>query len=128
MATEMDGFFYTGLTAENDLSAKQYFIVEAGASAGQVDVTDAATDTPIGVLMNDPTAGQAALVKHDGIGKVESDGSGTAISMWDALANDASGRAVVTTTDNDWIIGYALEASSASGTIIKVLLRCPQRY
>jgi len=106
--------------AENDLSAKQYYLVEISA-ANQVDVCDGSTDIAIGVLLNEPTAGHAAQVGILGRFPVVSDGT-TAIAAGDNVGTDGSGKAVKKTTNNDWVIGRAMAASSADGTIIDVLL------
>ena len=105
--------------AENDLSAKQYYLVEVSA-ANQVDVCDGATDIAIGVLLNEPTANHAAQVGLLGRFPVVSDGT-TPIAAGDNVGTDASGKAVKKTTNNDWVIGRAMAASSADGTIIDVL-------
>ncbi|MBW2674616.1 MAG: DUF2190 family protein [Deltaproteobacteria bacterium] len=123
MATE-HCVFDMSFKAENDLSAKQYYFVELSA-ADQVDVCDGATDKTIGVLQNKPTAGHAAQVRVLGISKVVSNGSGTAIAVGDYVGTDASGKAVKKATDKDFIAGIALDASSADGTVIRVLLTGP---
>lgn len=107
--------------AENDLSTKQFYIVELSGFE-QVDVCDGAGDKPLGVLRNKPKAGAGADVRILGISEVVSDGSGTAISVGDDVGTNGSGKAVKKTTNNDLALGIALSASSADGTIINVLL------
>ena len=109
-------------TAENDLSAKQYYIVELSAE-NQVDVCDGATDLPYGVLQNDPDVGQAATVAIGGKTKVVSDGSGVNITVGSWLGTDGSGKAVVKSTDGDLVLGIAEQASTADGTIIEMTIR-----
>jgi len=123
MATEM-AVFDTSAKAGNDLSAKQYHFVKLNA-ADQVDVCNNVGDKPIGVLQNKPTAGHAAQVRVLGVSKVVSDGSSTSIGVWDYVGTDASGKAVKKSADKDFIVGFALDASSADGTVIRVLLTGP---
>ena len=123
MATEMD-VFSRSYKAAADLSAKQFYIVEL-TGTDQVNVANATTDTPIGVLQNDPKSGEAATVRHIGVSKVVSDGSGTAIVIGDNLGTGATGLAVKKTANNDKVIGIALDASTAAGAIIRVLMFGP---
>lgn len=109
------------MKANSDLSAKQFFLVKQTA-ADTVDLTAAATDRTFGVLVNAPKSGQAASVQTDGIAKVVSDGSGTAIAAGDPLASDGSGRVVKNATTDRLGVGVAMDASTAAGTVIRVKL------
>lgn len=122
MTTKSASVHDESFKAENDLSSKQYYIVELSA-ADQVDVCDNSGDTPLGVLQNKPEASEAALVRLSGITQVVSDGSGTAISVGDYVGTDGNGKAIKKSTDKDKILGIALDASSADGTVIRVLIR-----
>lgn len=121
--------------ASADLSAKQFYIIEApvaAASAGNLPtatVCNAAGDTPWGILQDKPESGQVGTVWCDGVSKVVSDGSGIGASIdpGDFVGTDGSGKAVLKDTDADYIIGKALEASDADGTVIKVQLLMGQR-
>ena len=115
--------------AENDLSTKLYHYVELSATEGQVDVCDASTDVPIGVLQNKPKANEAAevITLAGAIVKVVSDGSVVAIAVGDTVGTDATGKAVKKAVAGDWYNGIALEASNADGKIIRVLLTGPQQ-
>jgi len=108
-------------SAENSLATKQYYCLEYSA-ADQVDVCDGATDQVIGVLQNDPAAGEEATVRSFGITKVVSDGNAAAIVVGDLLGTNATGKAVKKTTDTDKLCGLALDASTADGTVIRMLL------
>lgn len=123
MASYVPGDVLSNLTAENDLSAKQYYILEKGAAAGQADVCDGAGDKPIGVLQNKPTAGQAVAYMINGSSKVV---TGAAVSVGDAVGTDGSGKAIAKTANNDWIIGRAKTASGGDGEIIEVELHIGQ--
>jgi hypothetical protein len=120
MATDQE-LFNLNAKANSDLSAKQFFLVKQTA-ADTVDLVAAATDRTLGVLINAPKSGQAAEVQTDGIAKVVSDGSGTAIAAGDPLAADSSGRVVKNATTDRLGIGVALDASTAAGAVIRVKL------
>jgi len=112
-----------GMRAAADLSGKQFYIVEI-TGADTVNVCDAATDVPFGVLQNDPKSGETAVIAYaDGeITKVVSDGSVTAIAIGDQLGTNASGKAVKKATSGELVLGRALEASSADGIIITMVI------
>jgi hypothetical protein len=70
MATE-NKVLDIALPADEDLSADQYRIVVLDATSGQVRRPNAATDIPLGVLQNAPSAaGQAAVVRPIGCGGI----------------------------------------------------------
>lgn len=104
-----------------DLRTKQRYFVEL-ANTGKVDVCNAAADVAIGVLQNKPNSNQAANIRILGIAEVISDGSGTAIAIGDQVGPNSSGKAVKKATADYSVAGIALDASSADGTIIRVLL------
>lgn len=124
MASCIPGNVLSNLTAENDLSALQYHILEAGGTVGQADVCDGATDKPIGVLQNKPTAGQAVSYMVDGTTKLV---AGGAITAGDEVGTKNDGRGVTKTADADWVIGRARTSSTTNGDIIEVELRIQQR-
>jgi hypothetical protein len=106
-------------TANADLSAKQFFIV-ADVAGLKCDVAGNNDAKCSGVLQNAPKSGRAARVRHLGISRVVSDGSGTAIVAGDKVGPNASGKAIKKVTNNDVYIGTALEGSAADGTVILV--------
>jgi len=117
--------------AENDLSAKQYYLVELGTSAGQVDVPDANTDIPIGVLRNDPKAQENASVRLLNSQGTEFMVASAAIAkgalVVPALIATAANKGKIRTltgiaTETVYIVGMALEAATADGDIIEVAL------
>lgn len=118
MAAQQKDFMLSGFTAENDLSTKQFYLVEAGGSARTVDVCDSATDTVIGVLCNEPTAGQAAEVQVYGVAKVIYGGT---ISFGDRVGTTNAGKAVAKTADADKVCGLAMIAG-VDGDIGEILL------
>lgn len=112
--------------ANADLSAKQFYGMQL-TTTETVDIADA-TVRCVGVLQNAPTTGQAASIRMVGITRAIVDGSGTAIVVMDALAPNASGILVKSTADNDEIIGYALQASTAANDYIAVFANAFKRY
>ncbi len=108
--------------ANSDLSAKQGFCVKFVTNGDTVDLIAAATDRFAGVLLNDPQSGQVAEVQYLGQATAVSDGSGTAIAVGDLVGPDANGRMVKKATADYNVAGVARDASSAQGTVIRVLL------
>lgn len=106
-----------------DLRTKQNYLVEES-TTGTVTVCNNAADRAIGVLINKPNSGQAARVRiaQGSLARVISDGSSVNIGIGDPVGTDGSGKAIKKTTNKDWIIGYAEEASTADGTLISVRL------
>ena len=101
--------------AGSNLSAAQFKFV-ALAADGEVDVAGAGARA-IGVLLNQPAAGNAATVVMTGKVLVE---AGASITAGDELAADAAGNAVTATTD-DIVMGYALE-NGVDGQIVAIEL------
>lgn len=122
MATQSGAVLDHTFKAAADQSAKQYFFLKYSA-VDTVALCAAATDRAIGVLMNKPAAaGLAADVRILGIAPVVSDGSGTAIAVGDTVGPNSAGKAVKKATADYNVAGIALDASSADGTVIRVLL------
>lgn len=106
------------LLAGEDLSAKQFYIVQLD-SSGDVEVGEGATDLLVGVLQNTPESGQAARYRFNGTSKVI---ASAAIAIGALVTTNNAGKAVTTTTDKDVVIGRALEAAGAAGDIIEIQL------
>ena len=121
MTTQSSWVYDESFKAAADLSDKQYYGVELTA-ADTVNVCNAAADTMLGVLLNKPKLGQAAQVRVLGIAPMVSDGSGTAIAVGDRVGPNSSGKAVKKATADYAVGGIAMDASSADGTVIRVLL------
>ena len=86
----------------------------------------------IGILQNKPEggvapAGQGAEVRHHGISRHVVDGNATNIAIGDLITSDAAGKGVVADTIDDLAYGVALEASTADGDIISILMNGPVR-
>jgi hypothetical protein len=127
MATSTADFKITGLVAGVDLSAAQYYAVKFASTAGAVIKVAGINGTGVGILQNDPTAGQACLNAGPGDEAKAVPGT-TGIAAGELLGYDTSGRVVDHTTDNRKLIAQALEASSAAGDIITVLVLGDSRY
>lgn len=116
----MEGTQDVSLVAGADLSAKQYRFVKL--SSGQVVACSATTDRPIGVLQNDPTSGQAAIVRLSGWTKVEAD---AAIVVDAVLGTSADGQAatyVAGTDTTKYGMGFATKAAGAAGDVAEMIL------
>jgi hypothetical protein len=123
MATAIE-LLDVNMLAGSDLSTKQFFIVKQNGTVDTVDITSAVTDRPYGVIADPPkSSGKACAIQTDGVAKVVSDGSGTAIAAGDQVGTDASGRAVKCTTQDRPLLGEAMDASTAAGTVIRVKLK-----
>lgn len=101
---------FLGVTG-TDYTTSLYKIVQFTA-AGRVDVATASTQNIVGVLMQKARANgelDVLLRNGGGIGKVVYGGT---VAIGDALTANASGQAIKTTTANDQILGYAIEAGT----------------
>lgn len=114
----------TTFVAGEDLSAKQFCFVKIDNGDGEVVAVNGATDRPIGVLQNAPTAGQAAEVTISGGTKVACGGSA---SFGQPLFSSASGTAVTlafgTTASAAYSVGTFIE-NGASGAIAAAVINC----
>lgn len=121
-ATEFPLFTPT-YEAATDLSSKQYYFVKESA-AGKVTVCTLATDVPIGVLQNAPTAGQTARVMTLGVSKVSSD---AALTLGQLIGTSGDGQADAKTPGTDtteYVCGRVTRASGAAGGIAMALINC----
>lgn len=109
------------LAAGADLTTSQQLFVKLNGSGQAVPVT-AATDVPVGVLLNNPASGFEALVAVSGQIKVI---ASAAIAIGATLGTDATGKAVTIVAGTDttkYQVGRALEAASASGVYVTALI------
>jgi len=115
----------TGVKATASLAAKQYYGVKLSSTAGEVKICSSCKDVVIGLVQNNPAAGEAAIVAVVG----EAIGiAGTAITLASFVTVNTSGQLEATTTDNRMICGQAQQAAANTGDLIKVLLFGPGRY
>ena len=120
MAYESPSITLGTLTAAADLSAKQYHFVKL-ASATTVNVCTATTDRAIGILQNNPTSGQQAVIQIFGVSKVVADGT-IAFNNVIGTSADSQADAIVPGTDTSVVtLGIAIQAASASETFTMFL-------
>ena len=110
--------------ANADLSSKQYYFVEMDAS-GDVGACNAATDIPIGVLLNKPDAsGKAAEVGIIGIYPVNANG---ALNEQDLIGPAADGQADGKTAGSDtteYVVGQVIGTGTAAGDLVMAAINC----
>lgn len=123
MAYELsDSQVVLSIPAGADLSAKQYTFVKL--SGTSVVSAAAATDLPIGVLLNDPASGETAAVAVSGVVKVK---ASAAITAGAIVGTTSTGLAVSLTAGTDttkYILGRAVTAAGAANDIITVAVNC----
>lgn len=106
-----------------DMRLKQYYAMKLlTTTQDSVDVPTGATDDAFCILQNDPNTGQVADVRVLGISRAVTDGNAAAIAIGDKLGTNNAGKLVKKTADHDVILATALEASTADGQIISVLM------
>lgn len=111
------------LVAGGDLSTKQYTFVKLN-SSGEAVAAAGATDIPIGVLQNKPTAGQEAEVVVVGGTKIV---AGAAIGEGALVGTSAAGKAVALVAGTDttkYVVGTLLTESAADGNIVTAVVNC----
>ena len=111
-----------GLTAGEDLSAKQFYFATLE-SDGKADLADSEGEVCIGVIQDaDADAeNKPVTVAYAGVTKVVASG---AITAGARVMCDANGKAKAWAAKKYWS-GIALETSSADGDIISMLLTSP---
>lgn len=118
MAIQTPGFLWSGRAAA-DLSALQFRFLTVDSNGRIAQNTSAGGDVA-GVLQDDPDAiDRPGAVMTSGITKVE---AGAAVTRGGVVMSDNVGRAVDATATNKGV-GIALDAASAAGEIISVLLK-----
>lgn len=112
----------TDYLAAADLSAEQYTFVKRG--TGRTVVQAGAGEAAVGVLWNAPALDQAGTVVVGGRPNVY---AGAAIADGAEITSDANGQAV-TAVSTDVVIGFAMGAASAAGTLVQVELLGEAQY
>ena len=79
-----------------------------------------ATAVPLGVVNADTKADEQMPVAVSGIALVT---AASAITKGDLVTSDANGKAESTVTNDKLVLGKALDEATASGDLIRVLLR-----
>jgi hypothetical protein len=109
----------TGFTAQSTLAEKQFHAVVACSTAGKVKVGSASSDKILGILQNDPAAGEAAEIVGIGNSKAV---MAAGVAFGDMLTVNSTGQLTTTTTAGDRVVAIALEASGGAGYIHPVLV------
>lgn len=99
------------------MTDKENYIVQLDAN-GKIEVGEGATDLLVGVLQNNPGAGDAAAYQFVGTALVKLGGT-VGVGAW--VTSDTAGKGIATTTDKDVVIGRALQ-DGVDGDIIEVQL------
>jgi hypothetical protein len=122
MATEASQPLKDTRVAGADLSALQYHFVKLNAAGNVVPIT-AVTDTPYGVLQNDPLADQECELVLIGITKVSAD---EARVPGDLVGVSADGQAQAVTGGETTvkILGQVRVAAGAAGRIGTAVINC----
>lgn len=113
--------------ADVDLSAKQYYFVIPASTAGYVQACATAGACVLGILQNDPAAGEEAQVRMFGPSKIIAN-AGSAITYGGPVksGSDGMGWGSATITACTHICAVACEAlASGSGIEIEVFLLPP---
>ncbi len=120
-----------GLVSGQDMSGKQFRAVQMDTDDFEVTgMTNANAEHPIGILQNDPTEGQAALVAFAGVCRAEVGSGG--VTFGDTLGLTNAGKVITDAevTDGSAVdlhhIGIALQ-DGADTQIILILLKPAQR-
>lgn len=111
--------------------AEAYVVCKLGTDANEVNLPEAVTDQPLGVVQDEATLGQSIPVMVDGVTKIVANG---AFSKGDQLAiAGVTGRVdTVSGLDSSFNpeaaakqqpIAIALEAATAAGQIVSALIR-----
>lgn len=117
MAIEYDGRDISFVAAE-DLSSHQYRFVHQ-ASNTTVDLLDAGTEWPIGILQNAPESGEVAVVRVDGTSKLVMNDAvavGAALKAEYVGATD-NGKGDAADTDYDIVRAVCIYASGAEDDV-----------
>jgi hypothetical protein len=103
--------------ADLDAAGNQYKVVKLNASGAVINFA-ADTDIPVGVLQNAPKSGDPARIAYSGVSKVR---VGAAVAAGAQLTTNGSGQAI-TAVSTKYIIGSALTAGAAAGSVISALI------
>jgi len=123
MAYEVAGYaLRITLEAGEDLSTKQYRFVKI--SSGKAVACDGATDTPIGVLQNNPATGEeAAIVVVGGSKVVASAGINAGVKIGTNNVGKADAKTAGTDT-TEYTVGQVILGSGADNDILTAVINC----
>jgi len=127
MAVSQGTLDLSGLKANADLSAIQYYFVKAGSVVGEVAAAATAAGSALGVLQNDPKTGEEAAVRVLGTTKlrVTSEASASPVTYGGFIKSSSTGMGCghINPAASSFNVAIALGAlASGSGTYIEALL------
>lgn len=117
MAYEIPGFSFTLVSAADYRTGNGQFRFVSVDGTGKAVQTGAGL-AAVGVRQMTPNAGEAMTIVNQGIVMVE---AGAAVTIGGQVSSDATGRAIDSIATKV-VLGTALEAASAAGILIAVLL------
>lgn len=107
------------VTAATDLSLYQFYAVKID-SSGDVALCSTAAEKALGILQNKPAAAaRGATVAVSGVSKAI---AGAAITYWDPVGPNASGKLIKMDEEDEAVLGRALESAAAADVIIPILI------
>ena len=108
------------LIADVDMNSHQFKFVTTASTAGSFKLaTGGSGPAPLGVLQDDPRAGEPGNIRVFGTSKVSASG---AIGFGDFVVAGSHGLAVVQTAASAAVQGVALTALASGGGYVEVLL------
>jgi len=102
-----------------DLSAKQFY---AGALNSSGELVLGAAGTALGIIQDKPKDNTTGRLRLQGISPAIVNGNSVNIAVGDPLKSDSNGLLVKAATDKDRVVAIALQAATADGIYIDVLL------
>ena len=126
MANYRQGFD-TSYIADVDISASQWYFVVAASTNGHVTISSTAGGSALGVLQNNPKAGEEATVRFFGYSKVRanSEDAGSPLNNMSYVKSGSHGMAVgyVNATASQWALGRGEEDyASGSGAYVEIFV------
>ncbi len=125
MAWEMPGADEISVPAHDNLSAKQFYFVTLNSDFEAIAIT-ADTQYPVGILQNNPAAGENAVIMLRGVSKFITD---EAVTPTQLVGPSADGQGAVRTlavgSNLKYVSGMALDTTTQAGQTGTLLLRDP---
>lgn len=101
--------------AAEDLTEKQYYLVQFASTEGQVELHDTANKYAIGVLRNKPDSGETAVVRVLGVTEIAMEAGGVAygLGVGDDVAASPTGLGGAAQA-GEAVYGFVLTASGTT--------------
>lgn len=117
-----NGVFDGGLNAAESLTTAQYKVVKLNSTGV---VLAGGTAGSRGILQNDPASGEPALVQYLGITKAV---AAATVARGALVTANSTSQVAASSSANDDVIGFTLEASVSAGDIIRICLTGASNY